>query len=206
MMHPPVYVVFAGVNGAGKSTFYRSGTWGDGSMPRSMLRVNPDEILREEGLDWRSRSAQVEAGRQALALVDDAFSHGWSLNQETTLAGHVALKQLARARDLGYRIVLYYIGVPDADVAQRRIANRVGFGGHDIDPAIVQRRFRASLSNLSCAISLCDEVFLYDNSVAFKLIALWKNDLIRWWGVTPQQGGWFLEALHDEEVWRRGID
>ena len=175
-------------------------------MPRSMLRVNPDEILREEGLDWRSRSAQVEAGRQALALVDDAFSHGRSLNQETTLAGRLALKQLARARDLGYRVVLYYIGVSGADVAQRRIANRVGLGGHDIDSAVVQRRFQASLANLSRAISLCDEVFLYDNSVAFKLIALWKNDLIRWWGVTPQQGGWFLEALHDEEAWRRGID
>ena len=35
----PVYVVFAGVNGAGKSTFYRTGLWRTEDMPRTMTRA-----------------------------------------------------------------------------------------------------------------------------------------------------------------------
>lgn len=37
----PVYVVFAGVNGAGKSTFYRTGLWRTEDMPRTMARGTP---------------------------------------------------------------------------------------------------------------------------------------------------------------------
>ena len=40
-----MYVVFAGVNGAGKSTFYCTGLWRTEDMPRTMARVNSDEIV-----------------------------------------------------------------------------------------------------------------------------------------------------------------
>lgn len=52
MSEQPFYVVFAGVNGAGKSTLFRSDFWHTGGMPATMARVNPDEILREQGGDW----------------------------------------------------------------------------------------------------------------------------------------------------------
>lgn len=35
----PVLVVFAGVNGSGKSTFYHSGAWRNENMPKTMHRV-----------------------------------------------------------------------------------------------------------------------------------------------------------------------
>ena len=86
-MARPLYVVFAGVNGAGKSTFYRTGFWREPGMPRSLARVNSDEIVVEEGGDPRSDADQMRAGREALRRIDACLEGRKSFNQETTLTG-----------------------------------------------------------------------------------------------------------------------
>lgn len=83
MSEQPFYVVFAGVNGAGKSTLFRSDFWRTGGMPATMARVNPDEILREQGGDWSNGQDQVAAGRIALRSVDEHLAARRSFNQET---------------------------------------------------------------------------------------------------------------------------
>lgn len=55
----PVYVVFAGVNGAGKSTFYRTGLWRTEDMPCTMTRVNSDEIVVAQGGDPASSAGSA---------------------------------------------------------------------------------------------------------------------------------------------------
>lgn len=55
----PTCVVFTGVNGAGKSTFYRAGRRRSADMPQSMVRVNPDELLRDEGAACRWLAAAM---------------------------------------------------------------------------------------------------------------------------------------------------
>ncbi len=55
-MTRPFCVVFAGVNGAGNPTLFRSGLWRAEHMPKSMANVNSDEILREHGGQCWSRS------------------------------------------------------------------------------------------------------------------------------------------------------
>ena len=75
MSEQPFYVVFAGVNGAGKSTLFRSDFWHTGGMPATMARVNPDEILREQGGDWSNGQDQVAAGRIALRSVVRFICH-----------------------------------------------------------------------------------------------------------------------------------
>lgn len=106
----PVYVVFAGVNGAGKSTFYRTGLWRTEDMPRTMARVNSDEIVVAQGGDPASSADQLRAGREAVLLIEECLSRRRSFNQETTLTGHAVLRNMSRAREAGYRVVLYYIG------------------------------------------------------------------------------------------------
>ena len=70
----PVYVVFAGVNGAGKSTFYRTGLWRTEDMPRTMARVNSDEIVVAQGGDPASSADQLRAGREAVLLIEECLS------------------------------------------------------------------------------------------------------------------------------------
>lgn len=56
-MARPLYLVFAGVNGAGKSTFYYAGFWRQLDVEWGLPRVNADEILRELGDDVASKAA-----------------------------------------------------------------------------------------------------------------------------------------------------
>lgn len=66
MASQPTLVVFAGVNGAGKSTFYQSGLWRECDIDSRMPRINPDEIIVAAGKDWSSPTDQLWAGKQAV--------------------------------------------------------------------------------------------------------------------------------------------
>ena len=198
----PVYVVFAGVNGAGKSTFYRTGLWRTEGMPRTMARVNSDEIVVAQGGDPASSADQLRAGREAVRLIEECLSRRRSFNQETTLTGHAVLRNMRRAREAGYRVVLYYIGVDAASVALDRIAHWVAVGGHDIDEGAVLRRYRASVGNLSHALDLCDEATILDNTVEFVALARWSAGVLSWVGDVAKHGAWFMNAVRDNELWR----
>lgn len=70
MASQPTLVVFAGVNGAGKSTFYQSGLWRECDIDSHMSRINPDEIIIAAGKDWSSSTDQLWAGRQAVVMSE----------------------------------------------------------------------------------------------------------------------------------------
>ena len=201
-MKRPMYVVFAGVNGAGKSTFYHTGFWRGHSTPRSLVRINSDEIVVESGGDPRSSADQIRAGREALRRIDYCLARHVSFNQETTLTGRTCLKTIRRARDEGYRVVLYYIGVASSQLALGRIAHRVSVGGHPIEEETVRRRYTVSMQNLSSVIRLCDEVTVFDNSIEFVALARWTRGTLSWVGNIAMRGSWLMEAICDDDVWR----
>ena len=172
----PFYILFAGVNGAGKSTLFRSGMWEHDPVDNSLPRVNPDEILAAHGWDWRDGNAQLQAGREALQRIRDYLARGESFNQETTLSGHSILRILRHARQSGYFIVMFYIGVQNPEIANARIAHRKAIGGHSIDPIVVRKRYDSSLANLVSALDLCDETYLYDNTYLLSLVARFERE------------------------------
>ena len=57
------YVIIAGVNGAGKSTFYQS----DVTL-LNLPRINVDEIVRGIG-SWQNPADVLEGGKQAVLYV-----------------------------------------------------------------------------------------------------------------------------------------
>lgn len=176
MSEGPYLILFAGVNGAGKSTLFHSGMWQHGPIDASLPRVNPDEILASHGWDWRDEEAQLKAGREALVRLRAHLANRESFNRETTLAGRSAIRDIRRACEAGYFIVLFYVGVEDPEIANRRIAHRTSIGGHSIDPEVVRRRYRSSLDNLLAALDLCDETYLYDNTALLTLVARFERE------------------------------
>jgi predicted ABC-type ATPase len=44
---------------------------------------------------------------------------------------------------MGYRVELFFLGLPSANMAVERVAQRVRHGGHDIPEATIRRRFEA---------------------------------------------------------------
>ena len=156
-----VFYLFAGVNGAGKSTLYNLAIINKNI--KNSTRINTDEIVKEIG-DWKDNSNQIKAGKIAINLRNDCFINDKSFNEETTLTGKTILKTIDKAKELGYELQLFYVGVSSPEIAKERIKNRVERGGHNIENAIVEKRYYESLKNLKEVISKFDKIQLYDNS------------------------------------------
>lgn len=163
------YVLFAGVNGAGKTTLYQTN-----KDYKDMPRINMDEIVREFG-SWRVSADISKAGMLAVRKIKEYFENGVTFNQETTLCGHMILKNIERAKQLGYEIDLNYVGLDSVETAKERVAIRVKNGGHGIPEEDIERRYYESISNLEKLIPVCEHVKIYDNSRSFTRIATFVN-------------------------------
>ena len=184
-----VLYIFAGVNGAGKSTLYNSENL-DNEIKYS-TRINTDEIVRKIG-DWKNNSDQIKAAKIAINLRNDCLQHGKSFNEETTLNGKTILKTIDKAKELGYELQLFYVGVASPELAKERIRNRVEKGGHNIADEIVEKRYYESLKNLKQVITKFDEVYLYDNSIKYKHIFSFINNKILY---KDKSLNWSKEAI-----------
>ena len=160
------YVIFAGVNGAGKSTLYQIS-----DNIKGMKRINSDEIVRSFG-DWNNADDVIKAGRIAVKTISECFSNGISFNQETTLCGKTIIRNINKAKELGYYVEMHYVGIDSAETAKKRIAYRVAHGGHGIPDKDVERRYTESLENLKSVIKMTDLAVLYDNTVRFRRFAI----------------------------------
>jgi len=141
---PPTLHLFAGCNGAGKTTFARAYLRQLVPIPRFL---NADEIAR--GLSpLEPQKLAVKAGRLLLREIEICVESGVSFGLESTLSGTTHAKLLQRAKSHGYKIELHYLWIPSPALAIRRIRQRVKMGGHSITAVDVKRRFSRSLINL----------------------------------------------------------
>ncbi len=183
------YVIFAGVNGAGKTTFYLLF-----SEMENMPRVNVDEIVREIGR-WDNMNDTITAGKIAVKRVKQYFNERKSFNQETTLCGQSIVRNIKTAKQLGYFIELYYVGLNSEDLAVERVKSRVAKGGHGIPEADIRKRYKNSLTKLKDVLPYCDKVTLYDNSNTFTHIATYENNK---WNLTDNPiPEWYKDIIED---------
>jgi predicted ABC-type ATPase len=160
------YTIFAGVNGAGKSTFYR-----EAYHPLlNEHRINTDEMVARLGT-WKDEELQVQCARVAIGLIKGYFATGESFNQETTLSGKTIVRNIKRAKELGYEVHLYYVGLNSVEIALERIKKRVRLGGHGIPEERVRNRYESSFANLKDVFKYCDRIAIYDNSEKMRLVA-----------------------------------
>lgn len=99
------YILIAGVNGAGKSTLYQTL-----DSLKDMKRVNTDEIVRSFG-NWKNSQDVMKAGKIAVKEIKEAFATEISFNQETTLCGNSIIRNIEKAKTLGYEIEILLLRV-----------------------------------------------------------------------------------------------
>lgn len=139
---PNVYIV-AGPNGAGKSTFARL-FLPDYADCKEF--VNADLIAA--GLSpFNPESLAIEAGRLMLGRIETLIRSHVDFGFETTLAGRGHLSLLTRLRGEGYRVHIFFLWLPDPELALARVYERVQAGGHFVPEETVRRRFARGLSN-----------------------------------------------------------
>ena len=145
-----IYTLIGGVNGAGKSSLTGS--------------------LRAE----RSDLGQI-VDPDAVDRIETALAEGVNFTQETTLSGGYPKRLCRRAKEAGYYIRLYYVGLDTAEESLRRIKNRVERGGHDIPAKDVQDRFAHRFTDVAKVLPYCDEAKFFDNNNGFVLVAEYRN-------------------------------
>jgi predicted ABC-type ATPase len=158
--HLKKIIIIAGPNGAGKTTFARDFLPAEAQTLRF---INADLIAA--GLaPFNPETASLKAGRLMLEEIDECVDAGHSFAFETTLSGLVYLKKIALWQAHGYQVKLWFLSLPNEDIAISRVANRVQQGGHNIPEDVIRRRFKAGLANFHDRYSkVVDSWVLFDN-------------------------------------------
>lgn len=178
-----LYTIIGGVNGCGKSSLT-----GALKAERSDLGllIDVDKLAAQLG-------SPVEGGKAAVRKIDECLEKGISFTQETTLSGARTERTIRRAKERGYTIRLYYIGLDTMEESLGRIANRVAKGGHDIPKADVERRFSTRFADVLRVLPYCDEARFFDNDNGFVEVAEYRNgELIPRVSNPPR---WLLELM-----------
>lgn len=153
--------IIAGCNGAGKTT-------ASFTVLPEMLKcrefVNADEIAA--GISpFNPEGVAIQAGRLMIDRIIQLLKDGETFAFETTLATRSYVKLIQQAKKRGYFVTLLFFSLSSSEQAQRRVAQRVSMGGHNIPTDVIIRRYEAGLQNLfQLYMPVCDYWTLYDNS------------------------------------------
>jgi predicted ABC-type ATPase len=153
--------VIAGPNGAGKTTFATE------FLPlyaNCRNFINADLIAR--GLSpFDPAAGLLRAGRTVLERIAEFTEARTDFAFETTLSGRAYVSLLHRVKRSGFRLHMFYLWIPNSELALLRIHDRVESGGHDVPERDVRRRFIRSLKNLFALYRpMLDTLHCFDNS------------------------------------------
>jgi predicted ABC-type ATPase len=165
-------LIIAGPNGAGKTTFARAFLPQEAHCPRF---INADLIAA--GLSpFAPENMAVKAGRLMLQEMADCIARQDSFAFETTLSGLAYLRHIPQWRTQGYRVSLYFLSLPTAELAIERVALRVRQGGHHIPEAVIRRRFAAGLKNFEQHYRVVVDYWaLYNSASDHPVLIEWGN-------------------------------
>lgn len=161
-----IYTIIGGVNGVGKSSF--TGVLKGRTTDLGTI-IDVDKITANLG------GNALAGGKTSIRLIDDCLKKGVSFTQETPLSGHKTEITARQARETGYYVRLYYIGLDTAAESLARIQNRVRRGGHDIPREDVLSRFSSRWEAVKKILPYCDEAEFYDNDNGFVKVAEYRN-------------------------------
>ena len=158
---PKHLYVIAGPNGAGKTTFANKFL---PDFAHCEEFINADLIAR--GLaPFAPATVAVKAGRLVLERIQELAHERLSFGLETTLSGRGYLAFFRRLKLQDYRIHLFFIWLPKADLAVQRVADRVKLGGHFVPERDVRRRYSRGVENFwRFYRPLIDEWIIFDNA------------------------------------------
>ena len=158
MNRQPQLWLLVGGKGAGKSTFHRVALEGLG-----LPFVNADRLAQlayPEAPEANSYAAARLAERQR----EELLLQGISFCYETVYSHAAKIDAIARAKALGYRIIMVLIHLPEPELNLARLSQRVSERGHHVPDDKVIARIPRMLENVRRSIPLLDELHVFDNS------------------------------------------
>jgi len=185
--------VVIGPNGSGKTTFVTEFLAQE--LP-GYVYVNADEIAKAR---WPANPGAhaYEAAQVAAETRAQLIASGRSFIAETVFSHPSKLDLIRSAQEAAYQVVLDVMLVPE-ELAVRRVAYRVGAGGHDVPERKIRERYHRLWPLVAQAISIVDRAVVYDNSrtVGPVRVAAFFGGLpvggVTWpeWAPEPMASGW----------------
>lgn len=196
----PIYLLFAGANGSGKSTYYNSQNWRQYISITEFKRINPDEVIKKNKLNNKRISDQLKAAKICIKELDECFNKKLNIIQETTLCGKTILKRIIKAKLIGYKVIVIYLGVDSPNICKTRISYRASIGGHYIDNETVEKRYAMSLQNVKEITYKVDRTIFIDNSIEYVPLAAISNQVIEFKNTNADGHAWIKEIFNTSSV------
>jgi predicted ABC-type ATPase len=156
------------------------------------LRSNVFRLKNKKYLD---QIAQILADFLRKSII----KAGKKLSFETVFSHESKLNFIRDAKNIGYKVYLYFIATETVEINIFRIKERVKNSGHNVPENKVRSRYINSLDLMYEAAQLCDQVYFFDNSddepnnsafASFKLVSEKKQ----WTYNSPKDfPNWFFE-------------
>lgn len=150
--------VLVGGNGVGKTTFYQQ------FLALSGLPFINADILAKQLDAEHTEAVSYKAARLAEKLRMELLHAGISFCFETVFSHPSKIDFLAKAKSLGYEIILVYIHLENVELNQARVAQRVLQGGHNVPADKIISRIPRTMRYVRDALPLVDMAKFYDNS------------------------------------------
>ncbi|WP_231867954.1 AAA family ATPase [Neptuniibacter marinus] len=167
--------MLVGGNGAGKSTFYRKYL-----EPKGVPFINAD-VLAKQVFPDDPEGNSYEAAQLATQMREQLLIDGANFCFETVFSHPSKIDFVAKAKALGYQVVLVFIHVDSLSLNKARISQRVEEGGHFVPDDKVETRISRTLANVRSVLPLCDHVRILDNSSCgspYEQVATIRNQAI----------------------------
>jgi len=153
--------IIAGPNGAGKTTFAENFL----PVEADCLNFLNADLIAKGIAPFNPESAALEAGKIFLKRLDKKVSNKDSFAFETTLSGLNYIDQIKKWKKIGYEVILYFLKLPNTDMAIKRVQLRVSQGGHSVPEDIVIRRYHRGWENFQKYYKdIVDVWVIFDNS------------------------------------------
>lgn len=180
----PLAIVLAGHNGSGKSTMWRKRLSGQLQIPlinadRMMLSILPEpgsdgaldgwaQSLRDTDESWmRVAQEGVQAfvgqamGARVPFAMETVFSYWEEQSDGTVLSKIDLIEDMQRA---GYFVLLFFVGLTNAELSILRVQTRVAEHGHDVPMDRLLKRFPKTQRAIAAASKVADAAIFTDNS------------------------------------------
>jgi len=168
----PICYIIAGPNGVGKTTFAMRYL---PAIAQCRNFVNADEIAK--GLaPLDAQGSVMQAGKLFFSQLEEKLADRQDFAFETTLSGRNYLTKIPAWQAAGWKVMLFFLYVPTAEVSALRVHQRVMQGGHDIPLEDIARRFPRCLHNLFLYKEVCDETLCFDNSQATPVVVFHQSE------------------------------
>ncbi len=185
-MARPEFTVIAGPNGAGKSRlcpYYIHGKSFDGDL----LALN----LRKEHPEWEERWIGGTVAGELQKQKDEAIALHKDFAFETNFSNDLILNMIGEFKEAGYKISLFYFGLPSLDDSTYRVMQRKMFGGHDVADEIIEYNFYEGIKRMQHSLHLFDNITFIDGNSNFgEIVAIYIKKSARH-EVTNHTFTWF---------------